>query len=64
MMIELVEMFLGAFNYFVSDEYANYQYFQCILIVGVCLIMFVTASVVTVVLCKGVLDIVKRCFDK
>ena len=45
MLIELLEIFLGAFNYFFTPEDANYLWFSQILIVSVSLIILVTSCV-------------------
>ena len=45
LLIELLEIFLGAFNYFFTPEDTNYLLFSQILIVSVSLIILVTACV-------------------
>lgn len=56
MLIELIEIFLGAFNNYFSVDDSNYVYFSQIIVVAVCIIAF-TAS--CVLLCIIVHDILK-----
>lgn len=44
-LIELLEIFLGAFNYFFTPEDKNYLWFSQIIIVSVSLIILVTSCV-------------------
>lgn len=45
MLIELLEIFLGAFNYFFDSDDSNYLWFSEILIVSVSLIILITSCV-------------------
>lgn len=56
MLIELLEIFLGAFNYFFTPEDSNYLWFSEILIVSVSLVILVTSCIC---LCIIIHDILK-----
>ncbi|MDE6670642.1 MAG: hypothetical protein K2K16_00445 [Ruminococcus sp.] len=56
MLIELLEIFLGAFNYFFTPDDSNYLWFSQMIIFSISLITFITACVC---LCIIVHDILK-----
>ena len=55
MLIELLEMFLGAFNYFFSPEDVNYTYFSEILCVVILLSVLITC-------CLAFLTVLRQIF--
>lgn len=56
LLIDLIEIFLGAFNNWFTPEDSNYLWFSQIIVVGVCLTMLVTSCIC---LCIIVHDILK-----
>lgn len=60
MLIELLEMFLGAFNYFFSPEDSNYTYFSEILCVIVLVTVLITSCLAFLVILRGVFYLFRR----
>lgn len=60
MLIELLEMFLGAFNYFFSPDDANYTYFSEILCVIVLVTVLITACFAFLIILRGVFHLFRR----
>lgn len=58
MLIELLEIFLGAFNYFFTPEDKNYLWFSQIIIVAVSLIILVTSCVCLCIILHDILKVV------
>lgn len=56
MLIELIEIFLGAFNYFFTPEDSNYFLFSQILVLAVCLVALIGSFAC---LCIIVYDVLK-----
>lgn len=56
MLIEIIDIFLGAFNYYFSSEDSNYLLLQQILVIAVCFMLLATSCVC---LCIIVHDILK-----
>lgn len=59
-LIELLEMFLGAFNYFFSPEDKNYTYFSEILCVTVLVTVLITSCLAFLVILRGVFHLFRR----
>ncbi|MCM1506188.1 MAG: hypothetical protein NC177_03495 [Ruminococcus flavefaciens] len=58
MLIELLEIFLGAFNYFFSPEDPNYLWFSELLIFCVSLIILITACICLIIILHDVLKFI------
>lgn len=56
MLIEMIEIFLGAFNNFFTVEDSNYLWFSQLIVVGVSFVLLVTSCVC---LCIIVHDVLK-----
>lgn len=64
MLIELLEIFLGAFNYFFTPEDSNYLWFSEILIVSVSLIILVTSCICLCIIIHDTLKYICSWRDK
>lgn len=60
MLIELLEMFLGAFNYFFSPEDSSYTYFSELLCIIVLVTVLVTSCLAFLVILRGMFHLFRR----
>lgn len=60
MLIEFLEMFLGAFNYFFKPENSNYYWFAQILALIVLSIILLTSCLAFLILLKNLLNITSK----
>ncbi len=60
MLIELIEIFLGAFNYFFNDYDSDYLFFTELLVFLVCLIVLVTFCICLIVILHNVLKMFRE----
>lgn len=60
MLIELIEIFLGAFNYFFNAEDSDYLFFTELLVFLVCLIVLVTFCICLIVILHNVLKMFRE----
>lgn len=60
MLIELIEIFFGAFNYFFDSECSNYLFFAELLVFLVCLIVLVTFCICLIVILHNVLKMFRE----
>lgn len=60
MLIELIEIFLGAFNYFFSVEDSDYTFFAELLVFLVCLIVLITFCICLIVILHNVLKMFRE----
>ncbi|MDE5584006.1 MAG: hypothetical protein K2J08_09910 [Ruminococcus sp.] len=59
-LIELLEMFIGAFNYFFTPEDPNYTYFCEILCIFVLVTVLITSCLIVVSVVRGVFHLFRR----
>ena len=60
MLIELIEIFLGAFNYFFDSSNSDYTFFSELLVFLVCLIVLITFCVCLIVILHNVLKMFRE----